>query len=867
MAQIGVGGMGEVYRARDTKLNREVALKILPDSVAGDPDHLTRFQREAELLAALNHPHIAQIYGLEDADSARALVMELVEGEDLAQRLVRGPLSFGDALHVALQMAEALEAAHEQGIVHRDLKPANIKLRPDGTVKVLDFGLAKAVDRRGASPVDPTLSPTMVSPVTLQATILGTAAYMAPEQAKGKAVDKRADIWAFGIVFSEMLSGRPMYPGETASEILAAVIMKPPDLAALPTSTPAAVRRLIERCLERDPRSRLRDIGEARITIEQYLENPSVASSVTALPLRRGATLLWLVSATVVVTAAIVLVAFRLAYRGDTSVSRVVTLSLMPPENASFDSIIVSPDGRYVAYTATDRDGRSRLWLRSMDKDVAKALVGTDDAGFPFWSPDSRHVAFNANGELKIVGVSDGLVETVVRTGGSRGGSWSPSGVIIGSTATGPLFKTSVGAGATEPLTRVDESQDEVSHRWPSFLPDGRHFLYTIRSGKSGVAGVYVGDLNGSLRRRLLPDVTNAVFAATGSAGGYVLFARTSKLMAQSFDANRLELGGEPVVLVDKIAFAEGFSFGAYSTSQNGTLVYSSALPNQNTELAWFDRSGRRLGTVQSACNRPTLSPDNRRIVSDCVDSLSGKRKVWVQDLDRGVRWLLGPGAFPVWSPDGRRVIAGTSDVGIKDIVEYDATGGGAPRAVARGSNGEPNAWSPDGRFVLMHNSSRFSLLLSADGGSGPTLDYRASSTRLGTFSPDGQLIAYDSAESGRGEIVVEQFDPDRSVIIHRQRWQVSSAGGVLARWRADGRELFFLSPQEQQIKSVAIGRAGKTIEPRAPATLFSVRLSQTLQPEFDVTSDGQRFLVQVLGSAQERLSATVVLNWPRLLH
>ena len=536
--QIGAGGMGEVYRATDSNLKRSVAIKVLPASVAGDADRLARFQREAEVLAALNHPNIAAIYGLEKTPTFTALVMELVEGDDLSQRIARGPIPLDEALPIAEQIADALEAAHERGIIHRDLKPANIKVRADGTVKVLDFGLAKAMDPAGASSANAMNSPTLSMHATHAGIILGTAAYMSPEQAAGKPVDKRADLWSFGVVVLEMLTGQPVFTGETVSHVLASVLKIDPDWTVLPATTPAPLRRLLRRCLEKDRRRRLDSAVAARLDIEEALAAPLVADEAAAQPdAIPPAVLKVLLAVMAALCVAAITTAILLYERAAPIDTRLVKLSVAPPEGTTFDVVTVSPDGRWLAFTAVDASGKLKLWVRPLDSVDARALPGTEGAAFPFWSPDSQQLAFTAEGQLRKIAVSGGPPQTISTGDSGRGAMWARNGMIVftdGSTS--PLMQVSADGGAPSPLTRLDVSKHETSHRWPQVLPDGRHFVFTVRSSESDVPGIYLGSFDSPSRTRLVAELSNAAYVTAPSGIGYLLFARGRSLLAQPLD-------------------------------------------------------------------------------------------------------------------------------------------------------------------------------------------------------------------------------------------------------------------------------------------------------------------------------------------
>ncbi len=623
ISSLGAGGMGEVYRATDTQLKRAVAIKVLPDAVARDGERLARFQREAELLAALNHPNIAHIYGMtsevisagakhemtsEVFSPVRALVMELVEGPTLADLIDRsGGIAIAEALPIARQIAEGLEAAHEQGIVHRDLKPANIKVRADGTVKVLDFGLAKALDAdvAGTGQSRPGQSAaTMTSPaMTQMGMILGTAAYMSPEQARGKAVDKRADIWAFGVVVYEMLTGRRAFPGEEISDVLAAVLRQEINWRALPADTPARLTRVLERCLDREPKTRLRDIGEARVEIAKIEAGApdSVAVQAAAIvPARQSAAawLAWSIAGVAVIIALIVSVVRRPADVA-ADAGRIVRLPFLPPDNVAiedFSSTRISPDGQKVLFSGRGPDGKQQLWVRSLDSSDAKSLPGTDDALEAFWSPDSRSVAFGAQGKLKRVDLAGGQAEILTDAARLVGGAWSPSGVIVFGPDYGvPLARIAANGSGRTAATRFDPAGGRISgDRYPEFLPDGRHFLYWSGNGL-GRQSIMVGSVDSTDAKVLLPDFAPARFVAPGA----LLYARNGSIVTQTFDMSRLELTGEPRPIAPA-PVANWAGGGRFSVSDNGVMVRQDP-QGYDYQLTWFDRGGKAVGTTRSS--------------------------------------------------------------------------------------------------------------------------------------------------------------------------------------------------------------------------------------------------------------------------
>ena len=877
---IGAGGMGEVYRARDTKLGRDVALKILPANVVNDPDRVGRFEREARTLAALNHPLIAHIYGFEQTQpqapgqaSLHALAMEFVEGQDLSQRMARGPLSIPDALPIARQIAEALEYAHAQGIVHRDLKPANIKVRPDGTVKILDFGLAKALDPADSFPG--VNAATMTSPaITVHGVILGTAAYMSPEQARGHAVDQRADIWAFGVVLYEMLTGRTAFPGATVTDTLARLIERDPDWTALPESTPPQIRTLLKRCLEKDPRKRAPHIGLARLEVDDALSGAITPATAPSAHRRRSPK-----SAAMIVAAA-AMVAILSAGLG-------YWLRSSPPEDPApaYRSLLlldqslaarppshrfsVSPDGRWLAYVGSDDQSREvRLWLRSLQDNTSQVLPGTGDAMAPFWSPDSRGIAFAANGRLmriEVGGAPPTLVCPFPPATQNPTGSWGPNDVIVfagGRT----LWRVRARGGTPELLTRLDGS-GETHHGFPWILPGGRRLLFTAYKALEST-GVFAVDLDTGARTRVMENASNVQYG-----DGHLLFMRGSSLMAQPFDPATLTLSGEPVTLADAIVgnviIMRG---GAFSASQTGTLVYWPLTNSSGSRLVWSTPQGQQTpveGTMPT--NRAlAVSPDGTRAAVIPMD-LSGGVDLWIVDTRRGVRSRVTHDAQPttaVWSHDGRRLYySARNSGGALNIYRRGESGRGPEELVFEDAT---DKWitsvSSDGRSIL-YETQRPGLswdvfVLTLD----PKPSARALietpfTDRWAQFSPDGQWIAYvsnDSAPSGF-EVYVARYPGGA------HRTQVSPAGGAFPRWNRAKSELFYYASNNSMM-SAQLTLRPDGVDVGAVAPLF-----KTPAPEgfartfFDVSADG-RFLVSeptTQASAGARLG--LVTNWPAL--
>ena len=852
-SKLGEGGMGVVYRATDTKLGREVAIKILPDSFANDPDRLARFTREAQVLASLNHANIAAIYGVEE----RALVMELVEGATLAERIARGPMPLEEVLPAARQIAEAFEYAHERGIIHRDLKPANIKVTPEGRIKVLDFGLAKALATE-ATTSDPELSPTLTIGPTVAGVIMGTAAYMSPEQAKGKPVDRRADIWAFGVVLVEMLTGRRLYEGETVSETLAAVLLKEPDLSRLPKATPAAIRTLIRRCLDRDPLRRLRDIGEARVILEQPESGAAEAAAEAALAARHWG---WIAAGVLAAALALVL------YFRPADEPRVLRVAVIPPKDGSFNVLTsipaISPNGRHVAITAT-ASGKEAIWLRDLDSLTGHWLPGTDGASYPFWSPDSRALGFFAGDKLKKIEIAGGLAVTLCDAPGAAGGSWSRAGVIVFARRYNTaIMRVPDEGGSPQPVTKKPVGTG--GQRFPWFLPDGRHFLYFSLDPELEKSGIYVAALDSNESRPLLPALSNAVYAPPG----YLLYLRERTLMAQPFDASKTRITGQAVAIAEKIDYPpDSFRQGAFSASGNGVLVYSAGSEIGSTQLTWFDRSGRPNGTVgpPAGMQWPAISPDGKAVVVDQLDPGTGSQDLWLRDLARDVpiRFTFDSALsrYAVWSPDGSHIAFVSNRDGSFKIYQKAVNGSSPQELLHTTPPAWPDDWSHDGRYLIVEvpsgptNGSRdlWVLPLGGDRKAFPYLQTKANE-RWGRLSPDGRWLAYTSDETSRVEVYVTTFPNPGG------KWQVSTDGGDVPTWGRDGKKLFFLGPGPEHKMMAVDVKGGERFEAGAPKPLFDTHITTGPQVRFDVGPDG-RFLIPAQTDPAAGSPLTIVTNW-----
>jgi serine/threonine protein kinase len=861
--RLGVGGMGEVYQAHDTKLDRDVAIKVLPEAFAHDPDRLTRFQREAKMLAALNHPTIATIHGLELSDGTSYLVMELVPGETLQQRLARkSRLTIEDALGICRQIAEALEAAHDKGIIHRDLKPANVKVTPEGKVKVLDFGLAKAFVGDGTTD-DPTHSPTLSIAATAQGVILGTAAYMSPEQARGQAVDKRTDMWAFGCVLYEFLTGKQAFHGDTVTEILAGVLKGEPDWSALPAATPTKVRDLLRRCLQKDKTLRMRDAGDASIEIQEALATPTLGPTGPRLP--------WSVAGIIAICAAVAVVAALWLRRApiDTRVYRSTWVSSPDLGGSAGSRLALSPDGANLAFVARDAAGHEALWVRPLESLLARPLPGTDNASAPFWSPDSRFLAFFTQGKLSKIDVSGGPVIPICECSSVLGynlpGTWSRDDVILFTCPVGPILRVPAAGGIPTAVTTLDEKV-EIGHVLPSFLPDGRHFVYSVLSaGVVTPSGVYVGSMDSTNRTRVLEPAraTSARYAQ-----GRLLFLRATTLFAQAFDAQHLAVLGEPIQIVEQVRLDPLVpGAGAYTVSETGVLAYEAAGIPPTSRLVWVDRRGKRLGVVGNPLRYSTvnLSSDGSR-ASFTVTESDQVNDVWVVDVRTGrpnrITFDRVGSVNGVWSHDGTRIVYDSLRNGQVGIYQKASTGAGTESLVYADETAKgPISWSPDNRYLLFTTYTpatsvdQWILRLTGKPEASPFLQTAVAEGR-GQFSPNGQWIAYSAGAEGRprNEVYVVAFPGGGG------KQQVSTTGGDYPRWSHDGKELFFIG-QDDKLTAASVSTEGGRVEIGAMTPLFDLPGPLSLYGwDYDVSPDG-RFLVI---AKEQAASAPInlVVNW-----
>jgi Tol biopolymer transport system component len=860
LSALGAGGMGEVYRARDTKLGRDIALKILPESFTHDPERLARFRREAQVLAALNHPHIGAIYGQDEANGEQFLVLELVDGATLADQLKRGALPLDEALAIAKQIADALEAAHEKGIIHRDLKPANIALTKDGNVKVLDFGLAKPREAASVA-VDLANSPTLASPAMMTGVgvILGTAAYMSPEQAKGRAADTRSDVWAFGCVLFEMLTGRPLFAGETISDTLAAVLKEEPDL----TRAPARVRRLLHACLQKDPKQRLQAIGDVRLLLEDAPE--AMAEAKSRVP--------WAIAAAFAIMTALALWApWRRPVPNIAQTARRLDLDLgaaLAPTNVGADAIL-SPDGTRLVFVAQGSNGKSRLLTRRLDQSQSQSveLRGSEGAFAPFFSPDGQWVAFFAGGKLKKTPVDSGEPVILCEAPAGRGGTWGEDGNIIAAleTQTGLSLVPSEG-GKIVSLTTL--APGEQSHRWPQVMPGGKIVLFTSSTTPSNYdeASIIAWSLADHTGKIVLE---RAGMSPRYVPSGHLIYVTKGTLFAVPFDPIRLEVRGQPAALVEGISNDTTYGFSRVDYSPSGLLLYRRGRTEGLRTLRWMDSSGRMesLETDAAVYLFPRISPDGSKVI--WLMNQGPSSDLWVYDWERGSKTRLTDGKVvysPVWSPDGRYVVFSSSG----GMFWTRADGAGKPQPLTASKALQyPTSFTPDGRRLVFYELDPAGGLIRTvllDGTSG---QLRASSPELflqtpselpfPAFSPDGRWLAYADAESGSYEVYVRAF-PDKGT-----RWPISNGGGTMPVWSRNGRELFYRT-EDSRLMVATYAVNGDTFVAGKPRVWSEQRLANTgLTPNFDLAPDGKRFVVLMApeGAEASRLQGhvTLVMNF-----
>jgi serine/threonine protein kinase len=870
LSAVGAGGMGEVYKARDTRLDRTVAVKVLPARLSENAEFRQRFEREAKTISQLSHPHICTLHDVGHQDGVEYLVMEFLEGQTLTECLAKGPLSLELVLRYGIEIADALEKAHRQGIVHRDLKPGNVMITKSG-VKLVDFGLAKLA----ASPSGGVLSSFSVLPtqagenLTAEGTILGTFQYMAPEQLEGRDADGRTDIFALGLLLYEMATGRKAFSGKSQASLIAAIIHTQPEaISSIQPMTPPALDRVVKTCLAKDPDDRFQTAHDVKLQLQWIAEGGSAVGLPAPVAARRKSRekLAW---ALLPVVALLAIGATALVIRLRSEPPRVFESSLLPPEKSSFafdaGPMALSPDGRRIAFVAT-LSGTNTLWVRPLAAGSAQPLAGTDGASYPFWSPDSRFLGFFAGGKLKKIEASGGPPQTLADASAGRGGTWSREGVILFSPSSrDSIYRVSAAGGEVSPVTKLVVAS-EFSHRWPHFLPDGRRFLYLAQSsmGQANTErnGIYAASLDGGERKLLFNGNTNVVYAQPR----HLLFQRDRTLLARPFDPKALRFTEEAFPVAENVSLFSNVASAAFTASDTGLIAYQTGKGGGLTQLTWLDRSGKSVGTVGAPGypTAPRLAHDGRRVAVS-TDDYQGFGDVWIHDLERNTptRFTFDPNAdfAPVWSPDDSRIVFSASRKNPADLYQKNSAGAGNEEPLLASITFKvPLDWSPDGRVLLFQENDPRTrniwdlwLYSTADRKATPFLRTPFNEV-LGRFSPDGRWIAYASNESGREEVYVVPFPGPGG------KWQISTSGGRAAVWTRGGRELVYEAPGSE-IMAVEVSTA-PTFRAGIPRALFKTRLKAPPGRQFDITPDGERFLVNLTPGEQASEPITVVQNW-----
>jgi len=861
--------MGEVYRARDTRLDRTVAIKVLPPHLSQDPVRKQRFEREAKTISSLNHPHICVLHDIGHQDAVDFLVMECVEGESLAERLEKGPLPLDQVMKYGAQIADALDKAHRKGIVHRDLKPGNIMLTKSGA-KLLDFGLAKPAPSEAAA-VTLTASPA-VRPLTADGAIVGTYQYMSPEQLQGKEADSRSDIFALGTVLYEMATGKRAFEGKTQISVIAAILeQEPPPIPRLQPTAPAAFERAVRTCLKKDPEERWQSAHDLKAELEWMALGQAAAPA--AVHPGGWERLMWMTGLLLTGAALFMGGYFRRPIRQEPA----IRASLPPPPNvaysftsANWGTLALSPDGLLLAFVAQAKDSAQQLWIRPLNSLESRPLAGTEYAFAPFWSPDSRWIAFFARGKLRRVEASGGPVETLCDAPAGRGGTWNSDGQILLSPDIGkPLFQVPATGGTVAPATQLDGSRQEGTHRWPQFLPDGKHYLFYVRTSSLSTSGVYVGTLGSHEHRQVLSSILNGLYAPPG----YLLYGKGTALVAQPFDIRRMEVSGTPVVLAGDLSALSPGNYASFSVSPAGPLVYSSGGVILGRQMYWYDRQGKQLGTLGSPefSSSLQISPDGKKLALRQALLPVANFEIWSFDLAREVRARLSftgrTALTPVWSPDGTQLaFSHTGDESSGDhlyLLSADGTGKEQPleQPPIQSIANHPTSWSPDGSLLLFEHqdtagkTSIWVMPMKGERKPRPFLETQFK-TESGMFSPDGHWVAYVSNDSGEDEVYVVPFPGPAG------RVRVSAAGGSQPRWNRDGRRIFYLSSQNK-LTEAEVTENPHEFRVGATRELFALRPLTLPGYIYDAAQDGQKFLV--LQELEETSVAplTLVLNWP----
>ncbi len=870
VAKIGEGGMGMVYRALDLRLEREVAVKVLPSGVLADEGSRTRFRQEALVLSRLNHPHIAVVHDFDSENGVDFLVMELLEGETLAARVGRGEIPLDQMLRHAIEIAEALDKAHRHGIIHRDLKPGNVMLTPNGA-KLLDFGLAKLKGAEaGGSGAGLSTLATGARSLTAEGSIVGTFQYMAPEQLEGKPADARTDIFALGAVLYEMSTGRKAFEGKSQASLIAAIMGgTPPSISQVRPMTPLALDRLVKTCFAKEPDERWQTAHDVKLQLQWIAEGGSQAGLPAPVLARRRGRERWAWALAAVLAALTGVLAAGRWIRAVPEV-RAIRSSVLPPEGRSFElvrgksgALSMSPDGRHLTFALRGGEGDDLLWIRSLDSLSARPLPGTKGATWPFWSPDSRFIGFFADGKLKKIDLVGSPALSICDATDGRSGAWNAKGeILFAPTTVSPIHRVAAAGGQPAPVTKIDEDHGETTHRWVTFLPDGRHFLYLAGSHSSGTKSeanaVYAGQLGSDQRKLVLRVRSNVAYAS-----GHLLYVRDRVLLAQPFDPGRLELSGDPVPISEGIDYDTGFFRAVFSASSGPMLAYQAGGADSSAQLTWFDRDGKALGKVGEPGEFAdiALSPDGKRVAFALTDRDSGTADIWIQDLARGVRTRLTFGAAneyqPVWSPDGQRIaysISGKFD----DLFVRPSSGGKEELLLHSDQDKRATGWSADGR-LLVYDVNDPTLKTTWDirvlpllGGGEPRPFLESEFTETsGKLSPDGRYMLYDSDESGKAEVYVAPFPGAGG------KWQISTQGGSSGSWTRGGAEIIYLA-QDLTLMAVSVRAQGSSFEADTPRPLYKIGTSVG-----DITADGERALLAVRPEAARNLPITLVTNWP----
>ena len=880
LSPLGSGGMGEVYRARDTRLDRAVAIKILPTHLSADPARKQRFEREAKTISGLNHPNICTLHDVGSLDGLDYLVMECVEGESLASRLEKGPLPTDQVLKIGSELADALDRAHRNGIVHRDLKPANIMLTKAGS-KLLDFGLAKPTAPQATLATLTSAAP-QHNPVTQEGTIVGTFQYMSPEQIEGKELDARSDIFSLGTVLYEALTGKRAFDGKSQLSVASAILEKEPEpITTIIPLTPPALDHAIRRCLAKDPDDRWQTARDLALEL-QWLATPTGSTdSARPVPAGKPKNKFTRLVPYLIEAAAIIAVAFIVGPKFSRSTTAMANATLratlLPPDKSQFASIetdeggvpAVSPDGRYVVSPVHEGDGKVRLWLRPLQSTEGKILPGTEGSGHAFWSPDSRSIAFFSSGKLKRIDIDGSTPYNIADASLGRGGSWNSDGTILFSPSQlSPLVKVPSSGGTPVQVTTLDSANGVNSHRWPQFLPDGKHFIFIVRSDTQ--SGLYVASLDDPKPKLVVPTIFNASFVAPG----YLLFVRDEALFAQRFDTAALTLSGEPLPLPDRVGTFSPASNALFSASNTGVLAYYPAQSAAGANLVWYDRSGKKSDTLtQMFLTASSISPDASLAALSAYAPNEWIPKLWKFDLQRGSKTPLtqGLGTAPVWSFDSQFIYyasSPSSGAPMGQIAKVSVGGGNSEKVFAvDGYSVSPNSLCRDANTLLytrtpindLQHASLWALPLHGNAKSFQVIadDQRPSRA---SFSPDCQWVAYESRVTGNREIAIVHF-PDGG-----RRYQVSTSGGFNPLWRRDGKELFFYSPNDSSISSVSVQQNGQELALGKPTPLFQVHPFAPRLGVFDVTPDAQRFLVFGDTSSFNGTPLFIVTNWDATL-